>query len=44
MRWRKMAAPSSAAIAIGSRIAIGTANHAELNGFHSAGSVSYLPL
>ena len=29
MRWRKIAAPSSAAIAIGSRIAIGTANHAD---------------
>ena len=44
MRWRKTAAPSRAAIAIGSRIAIGTANHADVNGCHSAGSDSYLPL
>ena len=44
MRWRKTAAPSSAAIAIGSRIAIGSANHAEVNGFHSHGSDSYWPL
>ena len=44
MRWRKTAVPSSAAIAIGSAIAIGTANHAWVNGFQSVGSDVYLPL